>query len=231
MFTEISIHNLEVCGETIKREGKDDLEELMTDISERGLLQPLLVRPSSTTSDKYEVYAGRRRLEALKKLGRNTVFCRVQKNLDDLGAKIDSLSENLHRRPLSQTEKFQGLQAILEKCGTDDVEEAARKAGVTKSTLRAYMKMRENLDTVIREDLDEHKLPMDVALALSKVEKEEQRTVLEDVGPSSKDIREATKKKPLPKEPWVYDEKGDALVIPSFLYGKVLNIVRQSIKN
>lgn len=230
MYTEIPIHQLLESKEIPKREGKDDLDELVTDIAERGLLQPLLVRPFELAKDKYEVYAGRRRLEALRKLGRAVAPCRIQTGLDDLGARIDSLSENLHRRPLTQSEKFQGLQSVLSRCGTDDPEEAARKAGITKSTFRAYQRMREALEPSLCKDLDSDKIPMDVAIALTKLEKEDQRPLLEEVGPVAKEIRERTKKTPLPKEPWVYDEHGNTIVIPSFLYGKVLGIVRQSMK-
>lgn len=226
MFSELPIQKLDECKHISKREGKDDIEELMADISERGLLQPLLVRP--VEGGQYEVYAGRRRLEALKKLGRPTAPCVIQKGIDDMGVKINSLSENLHRRPLSQVEKFQALHEVLR--GDANIEEAARKAGVTKATVRAYTKMRESLDASLVKELDNKDVPMDVALALSKVEKEKQRPVLDECGPSSKAIREATKKTPLPKEPWVYDEHGEPLIIPAFLHGRVLNLVRQSMK-
>lgn len=177
----------------------------------------------------FEAYAGRRRLAALTQIGVQEVPCKVSASLDDLGAKIESLSENLHRRPLSAADKFRALHTIIKLCG-DDVEAAAKKAGIGKATLRAYLQMRENLDPEVLDKLDSGELPMDAAMALSKADKDKQGDILDECGSDAKDIRkEASKdKKKRPKGPWVWDENEQPLAIPQHLFGKVLQLIRAS---
>ena len=47
----------------------EELEELSVSIQENGLLQPLVVRPSPGSPDRFELVAGERRFRAVSKLG------------------------------------------------------------------------------------------------------------------------------------------------------------------
>jgi ParB family chromosome partitioning protein len=66
------------------------LDELIASIEEKGLLEPIVVRP---VEDGFEVVAGYRRLEACKRLGWRKIPCQIIE-LDDresLNEQIDNL--------------------------------------------------------------------------------------------------------------------------------------------
>jgi ParB/RepB/Spo0J family partition protein len=75
----------------------DRLQELADDISARGVLEPLLVRPLAAGG--YQVIAGERRYRAATLSGRETVPCLILE-VDDAEARAISLVENLQREDL-----------------------------------------------------------------------------------------------------------------------------------
>ena len=52
---------------------KESLEELTNSIKERGIIQPIVVRPDNKTSGKYEIIAGERRWLASQNAGLHEV--------------------------------------------------------------------------------------------------------------------------------------------------------------
>lgn len=212
MYRDIPVANL-VCASSDRTTAVDDL---VADISERGLLQPLCVRPLS--GGMFEVYAGKRRLEALRRLSEPVAACHVQDIGSDVDALIRSLSENLLRSQLSEADKCSAAHALMKK-GV-----AAESVG---KGLRPYLRMRERLHADMQEQLDSGALSVESALALSKnVPQEEQGNVLKETGGEPMAIRQK-KPPPVKSQPWVYDEDGKTPVpIPPALYDQVLRIVR-----
>jgi ParB family transcriptional regulator, chromosome partitioning protein len=79
-----------------RRPNNARLEELAQDIQQRGILQPLLVRPYE---EGYQIVAGERRYRAAKKIGLEQVPV-IIRELDDTEAQIVSLVENIQREDL-----------------------------------------------------------------------------------------------------------------------------------
>lgn len=78
---------------------------IMTDsISERGVIQPPVVRPDPADADKYVLVAGLQRINAAKVLGERTMLCRVVA-LDELDAALWEVDENLARASLSPADE------------------------------------------------------------------------------------------------------------------------------
>ena len=74
-----------------------DVEELAASIQQKGLLQPILVRPIVEEEEGqgyFEIIAGNRRFHACKTLGWNKIACHIIE-LDDKQAFEVSLIENL----------------------------------------------------------------------------------------------------------------------------------------
>ena len=86
------------------------LQTLAKSIEEKGLLQPLLVRP--TESGKFELVAGERRYRAAKELGLADVPA-VVRELSDLEAAEVALAENLQREDLNPVEETEGVLQLL----------------------------------------------------------------------------------------------------------------------
>lgn len=87
----------------------EKLESLAKSIQERGVLEPLLVRPKD---DKYELIAGERRLKASQIAGLEEVPVIIL-DLDDTAATQVRLIENLQREDLNPLEETEGILELL----------------------------------------------------------------------------------------------------------------------
>ena len=109
-----------------------DLSELTASIKEKGVLEPLLVKPSRATG-RWMIIAGERRWRASKAAGLREVPC-VEMDVDDKSVAEIALIENMQRKDLTAWEEADGLAALCEKFGYthDDV---AKKVGKSRSTV------------------------------------------------------------------------------------------------
>jgi N6-adenosine-specific RNA methylase IME4 len=79
------------------------VDELAESISERGLLHSITLRPRPRKG--YLLVAGRHRLEAVRKLGQDTIRAEVCEGLDADAALLAQIDENLIRADLSPAER------------------------------------------------------------------------------------------------------------------------------
>ncbi len=89
---------------------EEALKSLAQSISEKGILQPLLVR--EIKNGTYEIIAGERRFRAAKMAGLKEVPV-IVKNMDDKETLEVALVENLLRENLSAIEEAEGLQRLI----------------------------------------------------------------------------------------------------------------------
>ncbi len=85
-----------------------DIEELAKDIAARGILQPLIVRPSGT---QYLIVAGERRYRAAQHAQLTAVPVLIR-DLSDNEARLTSLVENIQRRELDPEDEARYFQAL-----------------------------------------------------------------------------------------------------------------------
>ncbi len=109
-----------------------DLTELTASIAEKGVLEPLLVKPSRLTG-RWMIIAGERRLRAARAAGLKEVPC-VELEVDEGGVAEIALIENMQRKDLTVWEEADGLSALCERFGYTH-EEVARKVGKSRSTV------------------------------------------------------------------------------------------------
>src|SRR5437870_6640876 len=109
-----------------------DLTELTASIADKGVLEPLLVKPSRATG-RWMIIAGERRFRAARQAGLTEVPC-VEMNVDDGTVAEIALIENMQRKDLTVWEEADGLQALCERFGYTH-EEVARKVGKSRSTV------------------------------------------------------------------------------------------------
>lgn len=107
-----------------------DIQELMNSIREKGILEPILVRPKG---DRYEIIAGERRFQAARKLKMTEMPC-IEMDVDDREAMELSLIENLQRKDLDAFEEADGLRALMEIYGYTH-EKISEKIGKARSTI------------------------------------------------------------------------------------------------
>ena len=92
---------------------KDSLEELTNSIKEQGVIQPIVVRPSSSQNGKYEIIAGERRWLASQNAGLHEVPV-VILNVDDVKSLEFAIVENVQRQDLNPVEESRGYQRLVD---------------------------------------------------------------------------------------------------------------------
>ena len=90
------------------------LEDLTNSIREKGVMQPLLVRPSGQGPDVYEIIAGERRWRAAQRAGLHEVPV-IIREVDDKEALELAIIENVQRADLNPLEEAQGYGQLIEQ--------------------------------------------------------------------------------------------------------------------
>ena len=91
----------------------DQLDELTNSIREKGVMQPLLVRPSEDPNI-FEIIAGERRWRAAQRAGLHDVPV-IIREVDDKEALELAIIENVQRVDLNPLEEAQGYEQLIEQ--------------------------------------------------------------------------------------------------------------------
>jgi ParB family chromosome partitioning protein len=126
-----------------------NIEELMSSIKEKGILQPIIVREKD---DRYEIIAGERRCIAAKNVGLKDVPC-IEMNVSDNEAMEIALIENLQRKNLDVFEEADGLNALVDMYGYSH-KQISEKIGKARSTITEIISI-SKLPKEIRDMCDE----------------------------------------------------------------------------
>lgn len=131
----------------------DELDELVEDIRAHGLLENIIVRPTSDAG-VYEVVAGERRRRACEKLGLTQVpVSIVRRPISDAQALEIAISENLRRSNLDPIETANAYATLAEETGRTQAEIGAmvgRSQPVIANTMR-LLKLPERVQKQIRD--------------------------------------------------------------------------------
>jgi len=163
----------------------DSLQELASSIREFGIIQPLLLRPSSSG---FELIAGERRLRAAK-LAELLSVPAIVKNFSDKEAAELAMIENLQREDLHYLDEALGFQQLLANFGFTQ-EELARRVGKNQSTIANKLRLLK-LTEDVRKVILECNLTERHARALLKLDTEQtQFGVLQDIQTKKLNVRE-----------------------------------------
>ena len=95
---------------------KNSINELADSIKAKGLVQPLVVRPSPSDANNYEIIAGERRWRAAQIAQLHEVPV-VIRNFNDTEALEIAIIENVQRSDLSPIEEAAGYKRLIENHG------------------------------------------------------------------------------------------------------------------
>ena len=140
------------------------MDELVASVRERGLLQPILVRP--LPGGRYEVVAGERRWRAAQAAQLHEVPV-VVRELDDSAAFEIALIENIQRVDLNAIEEAEGFARLMRDFGHTQ-EVLAKLVGKARSHVANLLRLLD-LPEVVRAMVIERKLTMGHARALLSV--------------------------------------------------------------
>ncbi|HEV2860160.1 MAG TPA: ParB/RepB/Spo0J family partition protein [Pyrinomonadaceae bacterium] len=125
-----------------------DLTDLTSSIQEKGVLEPLLVKPSGV-SGRWMIIAGERRWRAARAAGLREVPC-MEMDVDDRAVAEIALIENMQRKDLTAWEEADGLWALCERFGYTH-EDVAKKVGKSRSSVTEALSIT-TLPEEIREE-------------------------------------------------------------------------------
>jgi ParB family chromosome partitioning protein len=108
-----------------------ELAELAESIAEKGLIQPLLVRPLSGPAERYQIVAGERRWRAAQKARLHEAPCVVRELTDRETLEI-AIVENVQRADLNAVEEARALRQLVETFGHTQ-EDVARAVGKSRA--------------------------------------------------------------------------------------------------
>ena len=151
------------------------LNELAESIKEKGVLQPLLVRP---VKNRYQLVAGERRFRAahIAKLKEVPV---IIKDLSDKDSMEIALIENLQREDLNAVEEAQGIKLLMDKYSLTQ-EEVAGKLSKSRPAVANSIRLL-NLSDKILSQLKEGLLSAGHARALLSIEDKAKREAIADL--------------------------------------------------
>ena len=112
------------------RQVMGDLAELIASISEKGILEPLVVRQRG---DRFQIVAGERRYQASVQAGLRELPA-VIRDVDETEMLELALIENLQRKDLTPFEESEALGSLAERCGYTH-EDLARRLGKSRTSV------------------------------------------------------------------------------------------------
>ena len=133
------------------------LEELTNSIRERGIIQPIIVRPSSDEEDKFEIIAGERRWQAAQFAGLHEVPV-VVINVDNFKSLEFAIVENVQRKDLNPIEEAEGYKRLIDEFSYDQ-DKVSKFIGKSRAhisnSLRLLSLPQEIIELIIEEKLSQ----------------------------------------------------------------------------
>jgi len=122
-ITEIPVELVKANPDQPRRRFDEaELEELARSIREKGVLQPILVRPA-VFAGEYQIVAGERRWRAAQRAGVRSIPALVRSLSDEEVLEI-AIVENIQRTDLSALEEAEGYRTLIEKFGRTQAQVA-----------------------------------------------------------------------------------------------------------
>ena len=126
--------------------GKEELEELARSIREKGMLQPILVRPTARGPQVFEIVAGERRWRAAQLAKLHDVPV-VVRELSDAEALELAIIENVQREDLNAMEEATAYQQLIDKFEYTQ-EKLAQEIGKSRSQITNTVRLLKLPDAV-----------------------------------------------------------------------------------
>ena len=113
-----------------RRFAEAEIAELADSIREKGVLQPVLVRPAPGMAGEYQLVAGERRWRAAQQAGLRAMPALIRE-LDDKQVLEIAIVENVQREDLGPIEESLSYRALIDKFGRTQ-EEVAQVVGKSR---------------------------------------------------------------------------------------------------
>ena len=184
---------------------EESIDELADSIAERGVLQPILLRPHG---DGYEIVAGERRWRAAQRERLHTIPA-IIRDVDDAATAEIALIENIQREDLNAIEEAEGYKQLIELHGhsQDDIGRLVHKSRSHVANLLRLL----DLPVFVREALVHGEISMGHARAVATAADPEglaKEIIAKGLSVRQTEARARREKKP-PPELQLTERRGD----------------------
>ena len=140
-----------------KKFDETSLEELTNSIRARGIIQPIIVRPSSDNINQFEIVAGERRWQAAQYAGLHEVPV-VVINADNLKTLEFAIVENVQRKDLNPIEEAEGYKRLIDEFSYDQ-DKVSKFIGKSRAHISNCLRLltlpQEIIELIIDEKLSQ----------------------------------------------------------------------------
>lgn len=126
-------------GQPRRHFAPEAMEELVASIREKGIIQPLIVRPQPGTPDQYEIVAGERRWRAAQAAQLHEVPV-ILRDYSDTEVLEVAIIENIQRADLSPIDEAAGYRQLMSRFGHTQ-EQIATVLGKSRSHVANLMRL------------------------------------------------------------------------------------------
>lgn len=193
---EIELENLLAFhtgdGHPFEVEMDADMQELMEDVKENGVLEPIIVRRDSSFAGRYEMITGHRRVYVLRELGVPTVKSLLVDYDDQAAIKLmvaSNLKKRTHIKPSVKAKAYKMYMDANKKQGQrsdvtsgqvgqklDTREAAAEEFGESARNIQRYIRLNELIPELLAM-VDKDELKFGTAVELSYLSESAQEAV------------------------------------------------------
>jgi ParB family chromosome partitioning protein len=117
----------------------EEIDGLAASIREKGLLQPILVRPAPGAPGEFQIVAGERRWRAAQRAGLRELPI-IIRELDDAETLEIAILENVQREDLNPVEEAGGYKALIDRFGRTQ-EAVAQVVGKSRSHIANTLRL------------------------------------------------------------------------------------------
>lgn len=187
-----------------RRFDQGKLDELAASIREKGIIEPLVVRPFPLNGDtKYEIVAGARRYRASKLAGRTTVPCVIREYTDTDVIELQ-IAENIQREGLDPIDEALSYKTLIDfdssrYTAAYIAQRIGRKEAYVWETIRLL-----NLVDQAKQLLEDGRITRSHGEAIARLTADQQTELID---PESDLWRPERGSLPLDEQPGIYDDK------------------------
>ena len=129
-----------------------ELEELANSIREKGLVQPIILRPVGTGGHHYEIVAGERRWRAAQRASLHLIPAIVRALTDQEALEL-AIIENVQRTDLNAIEEAGGYRELIDRFGytQDELGQIIGKSRSHLANTMRLLKLPDSVQAMVRE--------------------------------------------------------------------------------
>jgi len=122
-----------------RRFAEAELDDLSRSIAQKGILQPLIVRPDPTRENAYQIVAGERRWRAAQRAQLHDIPV-IIRELDDTEVLELAIIENIQRADLNPVEEASGYRQLMDRFGHTQ-DQLATALGKSRSHIANLLRL------------------------------------------------------------------------------------------